>query len=329
MLLSVIVPFYNVERYFEECLQRLSAMPADAAEILLVDDRGSDGSLEIARRFAMRYPQMRIVTREKNGGLSAARNTGFAEAVGEYVYYLDSDDLPDAAAILTLAEKAKAQRLDVAKARFSFLYDDTGRIAPGPEICETAVLSGDALFARQCADATYEPMVWQCVYRREFLSQNQLIMAEGLLFEDELFQTPALLAAKRAAAFSMNLLLYRQREGSIMASFAKSAAWCDSYLAVCRRLTALAAELPEGEAKDALRVRIGQIALSVGKNIPAYRLPRDVAAQAKDFLRKNLRELSGYALSCGRPSVRAQGLLLRVLPEAFLALYGAAAGKGR
>ena len=63
--------------------------------------------------------------------------------------------------------------------------------------------AGGALFAAQCQNGTYEPMVWQCVYRRGFLTENHLRMAEGLLFEDELFQAPALLKAGRAAAFDI------------------------------------------------------------------------------------------------------------------------------
>ena len=62
-------------------------------------------------------------------------------------------------------------------------------------ILPTDVLEGGALFAAQCQNGTYEPMVWQCVYRRGFLTENHLRMAEGLLFEDELFQAPALLKA--------------------------------------------------------------------------------------------------------------------------------------
>jgi len=319
MLLSVVIPFYHVEKYIAQCLA-LSGRLSDC-EILLVDDCGSDASAQIAADFCALHDHARVIRREKNGGLSAARNTGLEQARGEYVYFLDSDDLPEPEALMDLVRQAKAQQLDVAKARFVFFDDETGEETPGPAIPETDVMPGGELFALQCRAALYEPMVWQCVYRRSFLKENGLIMAEGLLFEDELFQAPCLMKAQRAAAFESVILRYRQRAGSIMGSFSKSSRWCQSYLEVCRRLSALAEKLEDGEAKRALKKRVGQIALSVAKNIPAYRLPEQIAEEAKAFLKENLKELAGYAMKSGDAVVAAQGLLLRVSPEGFLKLY--------
>ena len=327
MLLSVVIPFYNVERYIGACLERAARLPEQECELLLVDDRGADGSLAIARSFAAGHENARVLTRERNGGLSAARNPGLRQARGEYVYFLDSDDLIEADALMDLTRRAKEQALDVAKARFRYFDDATGETREGPAIPQTGVMAGGELFARQCRDGLYEPMVWQCVYRRAFLEQIGLEMAEGLLFEDELFQTPALMRAGRSAAFEEEILLYRQREGSIMASFSKSSRWCASYLEVCRRLSAFAKESPAGEARAALMKRIGQIALSVGKNIPAYGLEGDVKREAAAFLRANRRELSGFALASGDATVAAQGMLMRLTPQGFMAMYALLAGR--
>ena len=291
MQLSVVIPFYQVEKYIGACLDALTALPAEESEILLVDDCGRDGSAAIAAAYCAAHPNARVIRRAQNGGLSAARNTGLDAARGEYVYFLDSDDVPRAEALWRLTQAAGEKRLDVAKARFCFLNDETGELTDGAAICPTDVLEGGALLAAQCQSGTYEPMVWQCVYRRAFLLENGLRMAEGLLFEDELFQAPALIRAKRAAAFDAVILEYRQRPGSIMASFAGSARWCASYAQVCARLDALARTLPSGAARAALQRRVGQIALSVGKNIPAYRLPPTVAGEAMAFLKANWRDM--------------------------------------
>ena len=320
MLLSVVIPFYHVEKYIGDCLA-LTEKLTDC-EILLVDDCGSDRSAQIAAEYCLAHGNARVIRREKNGGLSAARNTGLAQAAGEYVYFLDSDDLPEPDSLMALVRRAKEKRLDVAKARFVFFDDETWNVTPGPAIPATDVMEGGALFASQCRAGLYEPMVWQCVYRRNFLEENGLIMAEGLLFEDELFQAPCLLKAQRAAAFEMVILRYRQRADSIMGSFAKSSRWCRSYLEVCRRLHALAQALEKGEAQSALKKRVGQIALSTAKNITAYHLPPEIAREAKAFVRAHLSELCGYAISSGDGVVAAQGALLRVSPEAFLRLYG-------
>ena len=321
MLLSVVIPFYHVEKYIGDCLALAAQLPQDACEILLVDDCGVDSCAQIAADYCARYANMRVIRREKNGGLSAARNTGLAQAQGEYVYFLDSDDLPQPEALMQLTHRAKCFDLDVAKARFVFFDDETGKETPGPEIEQTGVMTGGALFAMQCKAALYEPMVWQCVYRRAFLEENDLVMADGLLFEDELFQAPAMLAAKRAAVLELSILRYRQRAGSIMGSFAKSARWSQSYLEICRRLSGLAKTLPEGEAKAALLKRIGQIAINVGKNILAYRLPPDVAKEAMAFARTHQNELAGYAIRSGDKLVAAQGMLFALSLDWFLKAY--------
>ena len=321
MLLSIVIPYYQVENYIEACLERICMLDAQQCEVLLVDDCGSDASVQIARRYEQAYGHIRILYREKNGGLSAARNTGLREAKGEYVYFLDSDDIPQTQALFELAQQAKRQQLDVAKARFVYFDDLTGKERPGAAVEPTQVMTGGELFAAQCASGVYEPMVWQCVYRREFLLQSGLEMAEGLLFEDELFQAPALLRAQRAAAFDLEILRYRQREGSIMGSFARSSRWCASYLEVCRRLTALADTLDAGAPATALRRRVGQIALGTVKNIPAYGLPQGIAEEAKVFVRKHQRELSRYAMRSGSASVAVQGLLLAISIDAFIELY--------
>ncbi len=319
MLLSVVIPIYHVEKYIGECLTL--AAQIDDCEILLVDDCGSDASAQIAAAYCEKHHHMRIIRRESNGGLSAARNTGLAQAAGEYVYFLDSDDLPDPQALTVLARAAREQNLDVAKARFVYFDDETGRETPGPAIEATAAMNGGELFAKQCRAGKYEPMVWQCVYRRAFLEENGLVMAEGLLFEDELFQAPCLVKAERAAAFEMEILRYRQRAGSIMGSFARSSRWCASYLAVCRQLHALADGMEKSGAKAALKKRTGQIALSLLKNIPAYALPEEIAREAKEFVQANLKEVSGYAIGSGDAMVAAQGVLMRLSPELFLKVY--------
>lgn len=238
LLLSVVIPFYRVEKYIGACLAALEGL--EECEALLVDDCGDDQSADIAQAYCAAHPFARVIRREKNGGLSAARNTGLSAAKGEYVYFLDSDDIPNAQALLRVTKRAEAQKLDVAKARFCYLDDETGELSDGAAISPTEIMSGGELFAAQCAEGVYEPMVWQCVYRHAFLDEIGLRMADGLLFEDELFQAPALLKAKRTQAFEDVLLQYRQRQGSIMASFARSSKWCESYLQVCRKLDELA-----------------------------------------------------------------------------------------
>ena len=91
MMFSVIVPVYNVEQYLGRCLESLLAQDYAGFEVICVNDGSTDHSREILTEWEARLPQMRVIDR-KNGGLSAARNTGLKAANGEYVLFVDSDD---------------------------------------------------------------------------------------------------------------------------------------------------------------------------------------------------------------------------------------------
>lgn len=94
--ISVIIPVYNVEPYIEACLQSVANQTmTDGIECILVDDCGTDNSVSLAEGFIGSYTgniKFSLIHREQNGGLSAARNIGIQTALGEYLYFLDSDD---------------------------------------------------------------------------------------------------------------------------------------------------------------------------------------------------------------------------------------------
>lgn len=94
--ISIIIPIYNVAPYIEKCLDSVvNQTMTEGIECILVDDCGTDNSIEIADHYIKDYDgdiMFSIVHRKSNGGLSAARNTGICNATGEYLYFLDSDD---------------------------------------------------------------------------------------------------------------------------------------------------------------------------------------------------------------------------------------------
>ena len=321
MLLSIIVPYFCVERYLPECLINLEDLPQDNVEILFVDDCGGDRSYELINNWISDKENRRIIKRNDNGGLSAARNTGLDAAVGEYVFFLDSDDIPNAKAILRLVSNAKANGLDLIKACFVYFDDITGEQRSGPKLPHVTG-TGASLFVDESNAGIYEPMVWQCIYRRSFLKEHHLRMPEGILFEDELFQAPALIEAAKAASCEDIIIQYRQREGSIMGSFGKSTAWCNSYLQICKSLTQYCRNDIDKKASNALQRRIGQIALNVAKNIEAYQLKGLVLNEASDFLYCHSKELAGYAFKSKDLSLCIQGCILWASPKLFRSIYG-------
>ena len=92
--LSVIIPVYNVELYLEDCLESIVTQTEKFYEVILVDDGSTDSSKVICERYCRKYANTRLIS-QKNRGLGAARNTGLANATGEYIVFVDSDDYVD------------------------------------------------------------------------------------------------------------------------------------------------------------------------------------------------------------------------------------------
>ena len=91
-MISVIVPVYNVEEYLEECLESIRKQTYQNIEVILVNDGSTDGSKEICERYCQQDPRFRLINKE-NQGLSIARNRGVKESNGEYIMFVDSDDV--------------------------------------------------------------------------------------------------------------------------------------------------------------------------------------------------------------------------------------------
>ncbi len=94
MLISVIVPVYNIEQYLQRCVESIRLQTYEKLEILLVDDGSTDGSNRICDALALRDKRIRVFHKE-NGGVSSARNLGIEQASGEYICFVDGDDWLD------------------------------------------------------------------------------------------------------------------------------------------------------------------------------------------------------------------------------------------
>ena len=106
MKVSIVIPVYNVEKYLEICLDSVLAQQFTNFEAILVDDGSTDGSPAICDKYVKADSRFRVI-HQQNGGLSHARNTGAKAAVGDYVFFLDSDDCIHPMLLLKLTELAE------------------------------------------------------------------------------------------------------------------------------------------------------------------------------------------------------------------------------
>ena len=104
ILLSIIIPVYNVELYLDQCLESILKQDLDDCEIIIVNDGSTDHSIEIIEKYKDRFSCSTVVMSQSNSGLSVARNIGVQHCKGDYIYFVDSDDYLADEAIATIKE---------------------------------------------------------------------------------------------------------------------------------------------------------------------------------------------------------------------------------
>ena len=209
MLLSIIVPVYNVEKYLPKCIESL------LAQDLTMEDYDRCG--EICEEYASRFGNVKAVHR-KNGGLSAARNTGIEIAQGEYVQFVDSDDYLEPNVLKTLAEKMENQQLDVLRFNYRNVNERYEVIEPNKDPKRWVNYSSEVCDGLTFLNERLGPACYACQFmvRRELLTDCQF--KEGIYFEDTEWTPRMLIKAQRAASTDLMVYNYLFREGSITLS---------------------------------------------------------------------------------------------------------------
>ena len=218
MKLSIIVPIYNVEQYILECVQSVyrQALTENDFELILVNDGTQDNSFGVIKDIIHEHTNI-IVVEQSNQGLSAARNTGLLYAKGDYILFLDSDDLlidNTIPSLLALSEKMP----DLIVAGFKKMNNDEihNFMAPSQDRIIVEEKSGEELFLRDLNPQ--QCYVWRTLYKKEFLDNNNLKFIRDIFFEDVPFTTECYLKARRCVKTSQIFYIYRQRVDSIVST---------------------------------------------------------------------------------------------------------------
>lgn len=125
-LVSVIVPLYNAEKYIEETMESILNQTYKNIEIVIVDDGSKDQSSSIVKNFKKKYPEQIKYILQENQGVSVARNTGIENANGEYISFLDSDDLWHSTKIEKQIESMHKNNMNACYCGFMNFYEETG-----------------------------------------------------------------------------------------------------------------------------------------------------------------------------------------------------------
>ncbi|MGP4024076.1 bifunctional glycosyltransferase/CDP-glycerol:glycerophosphate glycerophosphotransferase [Actinomadura sp. 3N407] len=206
----MVVPIHNVEPYLEECLASIARQSLRELDVVLVDDGSTDASAEIARTFAEGDPRFRLIS-QPNGGLGQARNVGAAEARGEYLAFVDSDDvLPDHALELLVGTLERTGS-DLASGNVQLLNERGLVQSP----MHRRPMSTTRLRTHITRDRLlmYDRLVPNKVFRRRFWDEHAFRFPEGVLYEDIPVTLPAHFLASTVDVLSEPVYYWRQRTG--------------------------------------------------------------------------------------------------------------------
>ena len=231
MKLSIIVPIYNVEQYLRKCVDSLLAQDISDYEIILVDDGSTDNSGAICDEYTSpsfvnsltRSVVIKVIHR-KNGGLSAARNSGIEVAQGKYIMFVDSDDYIEPNVLSGLIAQVERDNLDVLRYRLQYVNPQYEAYNPyksdpfkGNDYSEE-VTDGVTFLNKRMNTQCY---AWVFMIKRNLvigdskLEIGDCLFTEGIYFEDTDWTPRMLVRAHRVASTNTVVYNYLQREGSI------------------------------------------------------------------------------------------------------------------
>lgn len=203
MLISIVIPIYNVDKYLGRCLYNVVNQSFNDIEIILVNDGSTDNSEKIIKDYF--FDERVKYIYQENKGLSEARNTGLNIASGEYVLFLDSDDTIETNTCYELSRIVRTYEIDVVVFG-RYLIKECGE-----KIADTAywgdnLLDGKEYLAQSKLKNSFSASVCNKLYRLSFLKQRGLRFKSGIVYEDLLFNFQCFVQG--AQVYVLDKLLY-------------------------------------------------------------------------------------------------------------------------
>ena len=209
-MISVIVPVYNVETYLEECLDSIQNQTYTDLEVILVNDGSTDGSQAICERYCKENRRFHLLNQE-NQGLSAARNTGVAASRGEFIVFVDSDDMILANYLETLMHYMR-EDVDIVESQFTVSNEEfLAKSFKEPSILfEGNSQEAVKIFPKHVLNVNAVTKL----YRRSIVEAVPYI--DGVIFEDVYCGIGMLKYIRKIIKIDYKGYYYRQRQASIM-----------------------------------------------------------------------------------------------------------------
>ena len=184
MIISIIIPVYNVELYIEECLSSILNQEFKDLELLLINDGSTDSSLEICKRISLANSNVKLFS-QKNNGTASARNKGINNANGDYIWFIDSDDIIRGDSLTLISDILKKTNRDLLFFNMStFNVDNELKIEPN---LKRNLIVKDTLIGENNISQFFNSSVCRYIYKRDFIIKNNLVFDINQYYEDAYF----------------------------------------------------------------------------------------------------------------------------------------------
>jgi len=218
--ISIIIPVYNTENFIEESLFSVLSQSIREIEIICVNDGSTDKSKEIIKKIASIQNRI-ILINQVNKGVSSARNAALKFAIGEYILFLDPDDMFRSNALNDLLNIAKKKKVEVIYFdAFVFFMPgmnyDIGKVNYYRRNKSYGLMSGKDLFSNIIMNENFSDSACLMMIKRTWLNNNKIKFIEGIIYEDCIFSLQVMMKSNYTNHLNEQFYIYRIRANLIM-----------------------------------------------------------------------------------------------------------------
>ena len=219
-ILSIIIPLYNCEKYIKQCLDTIfrQEMNESDFEVIVIDDGSKDSGYLLASEYAKRHQNI-LVIKQGNQGVACARNNAMEKATGDYVTFVDADDMLVSGSLSTLIKIAVENKADIVKAAYKEVPEDAvcEDFSSSHDNSSIQIMTGEEAIVN--VTRMKEGYCWGYLISRKLITDNRLSFPPKVAFmEDWAFITQAILKSRTFVNADVLLYLYRRNSSSCMAN---------------------------------------------------------------------------------------------------------------
>lgn len=223
MKLSFIIPFYNGEKYIDECLRslRMQDVRKDEYEIIIVDDCSTEPlSLKVLDKCIYEYENVKVIHNSHNCRCGECRNIGVQNASGQYIWFVDQDDYIETNCLEQLLTLCLEKDLDMLVFNYCIVNDNKSLNISKKMITDrTETTSGLEFIQNRCEgdfwSREYDTNIWHSIFKRQFLINHNIFAPKVSYCEDMIVALHAIIVADRIETITDELYYYRYNDASV------------------------------------------------------------------------------------------------------------------